>query len=327
MSEYAMNSSFPSEWASKFSSIEQHRIFSKEIIDKLSALNTKYKNKGIALAVTGSLARLEASQNSDLDGYLIAETSDTHDKYSASFWSDAIKISSLRPPSKTGTFGADKKIIISDFIANIGGSEDTTEKLTQRVSLVLESKIFGDCEIRTKVCEQIVKRYIADGITNHQLGLFLLNDIIRFYRTMCVDFEYKTTEAGKSWGIRNIKLVYSRKLMYFSGVLMCAEMAQRSAEDKREICSEMMNLSPIERLISVLGKDTEKPLRYYNDFLQTISDSKNREKIEAVEPNLRSDSALFTKLKNQSHHFTWSLRKAFLNHYDESHPIHKNLLF
>ncbi|PBB25076.1 hypothetical protein CK227_16395 [Mesorhizobium sp. WSM4308] len=173
----------------------------------------------------------------------------------------------------------------------------------------------------------MLERYISDQITDHQLGLFLLNDIIRYYRTVCVDFEFKTEEDGKPWGIRNIKLVFSRKLIYFSGLLICAETAQRSALEKRMICERLMRLTPIERVLSVLGEDSFEPLMYYDRFLAKMAEPGIRNKLEREDKDALKKSELFRSLKNDGHHFSMSLRSAFVRHYDGSHPIHKAIMF
>ena len=89
--------------------------------------------------------------------------------------------------------------------------------------------------------------------------MFLLNDIIRYYRTITIDFEFKTSETGKSWGLRNIKLTYSRKLIYFVGLLMVAKTQDLEKDEKANILIKYINMTPIERIeCIVLDKEIKK---------------------------------------------------------------------
>ena len=213
------------------------------------------------------------------------------------------------------------------MLLNIGGVDDTNEKITRRMLFFLESVPVGDISTFESLVDGILNRYIADAITDHQLALFLLNDIIRYYRTICVDFEFKTEEDKKPWGIRNIKLVFSRKLIYFSGLLICAETAQRSALEKREICKNLMKLTPIDRLLKVLGSEALEPLGYYDRFLGSMANHQIREALEKGDREVVRKSDIFRSLKNDGHHFSMSLRSAFNRHYDSSHPIHRAIMF
>ncbi len=81
---------------------------------------------------------------------------------------------------------------------------------------------------------------------------------------MCVDFDFKTYEQRKEWGIRNLKLVFSRKLMYYSGVVMCAELAERDAKTKRDILETLIAMTPIDRLLHVMGDEIVPALIHYD---------------------------------------------------------------
>jgi len=312
---------------SEFANIKGCYERSNTILKKLEPLSGEFAESGTTLAITGSLARMEAAEGSDFDAYVIrsdgTETTDSAER----LWSSALEKSGLSDPSGTGNFGSDQNLRCGEIVENIGGNNDDTRKLSQRVSLFLESKFIGDTDTANELIDRIVARYIGEKITNHQLGMFLLNDIIRFYRTICVDFEYKTEEEGKSWGIRNIKLVYSRKMIYFSGVIMCAELAQRSPGDKRRFCIDMIQLTPVERVLKVMGIGALQSLKYYDNFLGAMRDRNIRDEIKGVEADRRNDSETFVNLKNQGHRFGWSLRSMFMQHYDSTHPIHKALMF
>ena len=64
--------------------------------------------------------------------------------------------------------------------------------------------------------------------------MFLLNDVIRYWRTICIDLEHKVRADNKARDIRLIKLRFSRMLLYASGVLAIGEGYRRSSEEKLE---------------------------------------------------------------------------------------------
>lgn len=310
-----------------FTHLRKANLFSLGVFENLSSFNNNPKYNGACLAVFGSLGRLEASEASDFDVYPLVISRSSGEASATSLWNEAFTASGLRNPSVTGSFGAEKVIATNEIMQPIGGDGDTNKSISRRILLILESKFIGDSDVSETMLDSIAKRYIQDGTTNHQLGMFLLNDIIRFYRTMCVDFEYKTVEEGKPWAVRNLKLVFSRKMIYFSGLLMCAELAQASDKQKRNILIKFMRMTPIERLCHILGSEADKALYIYDEFIGRLSDPEFRLAINNVSASSRGSSSEFTDLKNRSHHFTWALRSAFNRHYDSTHPIHKALMF
>ena len=315
----------------RFNGIKTAYNKSDEVLSRISKslVPDKDAEQNYCLVANGSLARRELTESSDFDAFLIADSSmsESQLKSEEELWSSAKEGSGLSDPGSSGTFVSNSIINIDEMIRNIGGTDDDNNKFTQRMLVILESTSIGKDALYHNMIEKILERYISDRITNHQLGLFLLNDIIRYYRTICIDFEFKTIEQSKPWGLRNIKLVYSRKLIYFAGIVMCAELAQQSWQEKRRICKMMIGMTPIERLLYIFGSEIHKSLVIYDRFLVKISDPDVRAELNDVSSEGRMNSEVFTNLKNDGHHFSWALRSAFVNHYDASHPIHKAIMF
>jgi len=149
-----------------------------------------------------------------------------------------------------------------------------------------------------------------------------LNDIIRYYRTICVDFEFKTFEDDKDWGIRNIKLVFSRKLLYFSGVLAVAETMQRSRDEKIRVLTELFELPVGDRIIKICGEQAFHALSLYDFFLGELASDEIRQGLEKTKETDRTTEP-FRRLKDEGHHFSWRLMSLFRQTYDISHPIHR----
>ncbi|MBY0430067.1 MAG: hypothetical protein K2Q10_02635, partial [Rhodospirillales bacterium] len=182
-------------------------------------------------------------------------------------------------------------------------------------------------EFFDEAMRKILEKYIRETISDHQLARFLLNDIIRYYRTTCVDFEQKTAEARKPWGTRNIKLVFPRKLIYFSGVLAVAETYRCTAKEKVEKLLALLALSPVERIIDICGSKALPALALYDFFLEEFSKETVRDECDSTTETNRHDQPTFRLLKNSGHEFSEKLRSLLNGTYDPGHPIHHALLF
>ena len=91
--------------------------------------------------------------------------------------------------------------------------------------------------------------------------------IIRYYRTIAVDYEFKISGNSnqKPWAIRNIKLVFSRKLLYASGLFSIAMTADRARDEKIEILEDLFGRPVMKRMIAICGKARMEPvLASYN---------------------------------------------------------------
>ena len=172
----------------------------------------KYASEAASLVVFGSLARGEWTTGSDLDWTYLVDAQANSDHLRITREIDRVlKENRERFPSpgQTGIFG--NLAFSHEIVHQIGGQADTNRNTTQRVLLLLESVAIGhEVQAYERVMRAVINRYLeedtqllAEDGKAYRVPRFLVNDIVRFWRTMAVDFASKQRDrGGEGWGLK-----------------------------------------------------------------------------------------------------------------------------
>ena len=237
----------------------------------------------LCIYVTGSFGRLEASKYSDLDLFFV-EGSDPGNGEPPSGYDplmDALtsKCRDLGFPEFSGDGEYLKVHYLKDMRDSLGGPDDDYQnRFTARLLLLLESLPIYNKSLYERVVCEITSSYFRDykGHEEDFHPTFLVNDILRFWKTLCLNYEYRRNtpatgekETSKS-ALRNLKLRFSRMLTCFSLVIPLA--VPRSSIGPEE-CMQLMQERPLERLKAVATQSKKPKLwddiaRDYGWFLE-----------------------------------------------------------
>lgn len=301
----------------------------------------KFGSEDTSIVVFGSLARQEWTSKSDLDWVLLID-GQAHPEHLDVSQRIAHKLSGAKfsaPPGPTGTFG--NMAFSHELIHQIGGEHDTNKNTTRRLLLLLESLPIGSADAYNRVVSVTISRYFeedtnlltADG-RNFRVPRFLLNDMVRFWRTMAVDFAAKMREReAQGWALRNVKLRMSRKLIFVSGVLACLscnrEEVPQGAEPEQ--CLDLL-VKHLKKYVSITPLETiaEAMLRYevssrtaqrvfdsYDTFLEVLNDENKRESLKSLAPEQWQSDKLFNEMREVSHEYQKGLVDLFFNENDD----------
>jgi hypothetical protein len=248
-------------------------------------------------------------------------------------------------PGPTGTFG--NMGFSHQLVHLIGGQEDTNKNMTQRILLLLESVPISAVNAHERVLKAIIQRYLEEepylvegGRNRFKVPRFLLNDIVRFWRTMAVDFASKQRDrGGKGWGLRNAKLRMSRKLIFVSGLLNCfscnlsEELQAKVSTDERDIeTARRVNLARLQDHIlqrvrqtpldivalatmeyGIDGAIAEKLFSAYNEFLGLVADPEKRARLKALRAETSRTDPVFKEVQDFSVRFSDALNEIFFS--------------
>ncbi len=318
---------WPTIAAARADAAEVQRLLSKHLDEWIS--------DDFEIVVFGSLARREWTSGSDVDWTMLidGQASPNHREHARDVKTSIEKIiykgKNLNRPGVEGIFG--NMAFSHEIVHHIGGQADTNRNTTQRILLLLEATAVADAEGDSggpfeRTVRQVLYRYLHSDSNFHSQGdnesripRFLLNDIVRFWRTMCVDFAYKDWEqAGKKWAVRNVKLRTSRKLLFMSGLLAVFSCFKNEDLRRGEVSDEeyllvlqghmlsFVHSTPLDIVLWTLGQLGLQERRIaildqYEKFLSIMNDESAREHLGSLsEENVYKDDT-FLECRHISH--------------------------
>lgn len=169
----------------------------------------------------GSMGRQESSTESDFDWLILAHglpENVTHSRLLIELVGNLQIALGMDNPGPTGVFG--RVVSSPDLTEFIGLEEDTNRSLTHRILILGESVSLYRPDLHAILIRRIFERYFSDYKKPKEgVPRFLLNDVLRYWRTLTIDYQAKRWEGRSDWGLRYLKLLISRKLSFAGFVI------------------------------------------------------------------------------------------------------------
>lgn len=204
-------------------------------------------------------------------------------------------------PGEEGIFA--DVVFSADLLGSIGLDDDTNTNLTRRMLLLLESVAACNADVLEGARRDVVDDYLRDAVKDRRPPRFLLNDVVRYWRTIGVDFVAKDRRrAGRRWGLRNAKLRTSRKLLFASGLLPLLRCADLGAAEIPGFLAAQFALPPTDRVAGAFLRYGERDagaavFAAYDAFLRLLDDEAARGELERIDGRAAADaSAAFARV-------------------------------
>lgn len=310
----------------------------RELVSHLRA--RRIESSEHSVVVFGSLARDEFTDKSDIDWTLLIDGQANPDVFDVvGEIRSMLEKAGYKPPGRENQFG--QMTFSHDLVHQIGGQDDSNQNTTRRLLLLLESVALGDGRANERVFRCVLKRYLledqkfAERTAKYHVPRFLLNDFARYWRTMAVDFAYKSRERhGQGSCLRNIKLRMSRKLIFVSGLLSCfgchlGVVGGGRCDEQREACVKclegLMRHTPLEILARTVlhladrsAQDrlldaASRALSAYDDFLGILSDPDKRKHLEGLRASDMEGDAEYDAARSVTHRFRDGIAAIFFD--------------
>ncbi|MEQ9662192.1 MAG: DUF294 nucleotidyltransferase-like domain-containing protein [Parasphingopyxis sp.] len=272
-------------------SLERLDQLRQEMRKQIDGVERQFDDPEICIYATGSLARHEATVHSDLDAFFMLSGSKSDSELSRI--RDVKVLNAVITSAESACFpdfSNDGEYLcfmhIDDVISEIGSrNDDFYNMFTARMLMLLESKYLYNEDTYDRFKSRVVESYFRD-FHDHSKDfkpVFLLNDILRFWRTLCLNYEHsrKRRDEGAEKAARghldNLKLRFSRMNICYSFI---AHLLARPGSLTAEDVIATSNVPPLQRLAELpssfpeLENEINDLMEKYSWFLENVGREK-----------------------------------------------------
>ncbi len=206
-------------------------------------------------------------------------------------------------PGPEGLFGA--TAWLADLTDRVGLDGDTNVNLTRRMLFLLESVAVAGDQAHARARRELLGLYLAPHERDYRPPRFFLNDLVRYWRTIAVDFEGKhRARAGEGWGLRHAKLRFSRKALFAGGLLPVLECHTLPADAMSAFLGGRLAEPPLDRIAAAflthgMPDAGARALRAYGDFLQLLDDPRQRGELSRLSEADADGSEVFARVRER----------------------------
>jgi predicted nucleotidyltransferase len=309
--------------------IEERRAFSDERFASLRGSLTQAHeicSQVACIYATGSFGRREASPHSDLDLFIVS-LSDEKDRAYRSYLSRIneilLKADLIRATRelKFPDFSRDAEFLqhhtATRLIRSTGKQSDDYENtFTARLLLLLESRPLAGNDVHARIIDDVIERYWREfpDYFDRFIPAYLANDILRYWRTLCLNYEAATSERSKSEQtaldrakrkIKNYKLKHSRMLTCYSAVLFLLFVYGKNSTVTVDDARKMVTLTPTARVEEVFNQLNNSgpagPIKHFLEKYERFLEVTNASEEDLTRTFL--DDAEARKLRNEQSGF------------------------
>lgn len=250
-----------------------------------------------SIVLMGSWGRGEVTAGSD-DDFMVLVHGSEQEKVHPSV--DEVTRVLDGTPGAQGIFGV--PVFSEKLVQDIGLGADDNSNLTRRMLFLLESVPVTGVDAYRRVREEILGRYLDESVKAYRPPRFFLNDVVRYWRTICVDFAGKEHEGPRKWGLRNAKLRTSRKILFAGGLLPALECFRCDSEEMRAYLEAQLELVPTDRiaqcfLVHEAIEPGARTLGAYDEFIRLMNDEHFRRELSEVVRDTSRESAAFADVR------------------------------